>query len=152
MTSSSKGIRLTSLSKALQTRILAELPRRKRGVIAADSVEVKVAKMRQLIADLESKVYDVKKAREEARKITSEIKRSVVDEISSRVEELAKKVGVDADDLADAQRDILEANDALQSSIFSLDELFDAAKSSLEDRITDLEWEIDELRGQEDSE
>ena len=146
MTSSSKGIRLTSLSKALQTRILAELPRRKRGVIAADSVEVKVAKMRQLIADLESKVYDVKQAREEARKITSEIKRTVVDDISSRVEELAKKVGVDADDLADAQRDILEANDALQSSIFSLDELFDAAKSSLEDKITDLEWEIDELR------
>lgn len=160
MSSSSEGIRLTSLSTALQTRILAELSSNSRAgsrvrssrvkTLAAEDKDSwkndeKVARMKKMITDLESKVSDIKEARAASKKITSEIKHcTVADDISSRVEALAKKVGVDSDELSDAQRAILDANDVLQSAIFALDEPFELLQNALEDSITDLEWEIDE--------
>lgn len=163
------SIPLSKLSAALQTKILADLaglPALARVITAAtpegylspdgtpeDKQEYLSDKIKQLeakIVAIDSQLYDLDKAQKESKKITSTIKHSTIaDDISSKVEQIAKSVNVDPDEIQSAQREVLEANDALQSAIFGLDDLFSQAKSDLEDKKYDLEWEIDELKDQQ---
>lgn len=143
-----KSINLSHFSKGTQLAIKREL------MFGNTETAAEVVRTREEIlkemSDIRSKLFDIKQAAKDSRKITSQIKFSQeASDILIAVEGLVKKLKIESDEFNDAKDKVIEAKDSLESAIFGLDDVFSDTISNLENQLIDLDYELDDLKAAE---
>jgi len=102
----------------------------------------KIQESKEKISKLENKKSDLEIALSSAREITKTIK--YVDthvEIVSKLSGIAEDVGLELDEYQ--QRQVYDAKNKLESSIYELEEVFEDAIRDITNKIDDLEYDLE---------
>lgn len=111
--------------------------------------EINIADLQKQLAELENRKDTLRHAVQEARKITTEIKYDdTVMSITTRIQQLAEKTGVDAREIQWAIKEVQEKANELESAIYSLDDAFTDAYRDADNKASELEYEIDDYQNQ----
>jgi len=102
----------------------------------------KIQESKEKISKLEDKKSDLESALGSAREITKTIK--YVDthvEIVSKLGGIAEEVGLELDEYQ--ERQVFDAKNKLESSIYELEEVFEDAIRNISNKIDDLEYDLE---------
>lgn len=116
--------------------------------VAPQQQEVRDERVIQQEIKVQTKILEkVQYAYNKAKEITKEIKYDdTASSIISRIRQLAQTdIGIEENDLHFAEEDVFNAIRALEAAVYSLDEVFKDAVRNAQNRVDDLEGEIDEI-------
>lgn len=116
---------------------------------AEEAGEINIADMQKQLAELENRKDTLRHAVQEARKITTDIKYDdTVMSITTRIQQLAEKVGIDAKEIQWAIKEVEEKANELESAVYALDDAFTDAYRDADNKAAELEYEIDDYQNQ----
>lgn len=98
------------------------------------------------ISQLEKQIDTVRSATSKAKNITREVKYFDFTDIIVRIKSLAEEAGVDMSDFESRVDDVNQAVSAVQSAVYGLDDVFVDLYRTLETRLSDLEYELEDMK------
>lgn len=98
------------------------------------------------INELDKRIDVIRDAANRAKKITTEVKYFDFVDIIVRVQQLAEKAGVDMSEFDSKVSDVNEAISAVESAVYGLDDVFVELYRDLENRKSDLEYELEDIQ------